>query len=314
MSQPTFRGVLVPALTPFQPDLSPDAGALLHHCRWLLEQGADGLVVFGTTSEANSLGVEERIKLLEHLLDNGIPGSALMPGTGTSALTDTVRLTAHAVSHGCAGVLMLPPFYYKDVSDAGLFASYSEVIQRVGATELHIYLYHIPPIAQVGISLELIGRLLDEYADTIVGLKDSSDDWQHTAVILKEYPALATFCGSEEYLLETLRNGGAGSITATGNVNPAGIRRIFERWQETDAESLQEGITRMRRCFDGYAPIPALKAIAADFYEAPGWRTVRPPLCALSETERAALMTTLGQLGFTMGGTLSDSGVSADDA
>jgi len=209
---------------------------------------------------------------------------------------------------------MLPPFYYKDISDAGLFASYSEVIQRVGATELHIYLYHIPPIAQVGISLELIGKLLDEYADTIVGLKDSSGDWQHTALILKEYPALATFCGSEEYLLETLRNGGVGSITATGNVNPAGIRRIFERWQETDAESLQEGITRMRRCFDDYAPIPALKAIAADFYEAPGWRTVRPPLCALSETERAALMTTLGQLGFTMGGTLSDSGVSADDA
>ncbi len=314
MSQPIFRGVLVPALTPFQPDLSPDAGAFLHHCRWLLEQGADGLVVFGTTSEANSLGVEERIKLLEHLLDNGIPASVLMPGTGTSALADTVRLTAHAVSHGCAGVLVLPPFYYKDVSDAGLFASYSEIVQRVGATALRIYLYHIPPIAQVGISLELIGRLLDDYADTIVGLKDSSGDWQHTASILKEFPALATFCGSEEFLLETMRNGGVGSITATGNVNPAGIRRVFERWQESDAESLQEGVTRMRRCFEGYAPIPALKAIAADFYEAPEWCTVRPPLCALSETEGAALMAELGQLGFSMAGAPSDSGLSASDA
>ncbi len=300
MSQPIFRGVLVPALTPFKPDLSPDAEAFVRHCRWLLAQGADGLAVFGTTSEANSLGVEERIMLLEHLLDNGVPAGVLMPGTGTSALADTVRLTAHAVSRGCAGVLMLPPFYYKDVSDSGLFASYSEVIERVGDTALKIYLYHIPPIAQVGISLDLIGRLLDNYADTIVGLKDSSSDWQNTAAILREYPALATFCGSEVFLLETLRNGGAGSITATANVNIAGIRKIFERWQESDAAMIQERVTNVRRCFEGYAPIPALKAVAAEFYEAPAWRTVRPPLCVLGETDRAALMAALGQLGFSM--------------
>ena len=300
MSQPIFRGVLVPALTPFKPDLSPDAEAFVRHCRWLLAQGADGLAVFGTTSEANSLGVEERIMLLEHLLDNGVPAGVLMPGTGTCALADTVRLTAHAVSRGCAGVLMLPPFYYKGVSDAGLFASYSEVIERVGDAALKIYLYHIPPIAQVGISLDLIGRLLDNYADTIVGLKDSSSDWQNTAAILREYPALATFCGSEVFLLETLRNGGAGSITATANVNIAGIRKIFERWQESDAAMIQERVTNVRRCFEGYAPIPALKAVAAEFYEAPAWRTVRPPLCVLDETDRAALMAALGQLGFSM--------------
>ncbi len=300
MSQPIFRGVLVPALTPFKPDLSPDAEALVRHCRWLLAQGADGLAVFGTTSEANSLGVEERIMLLEHLLDNGVPAGVLMPGTGTCALADTVRLSAHAVSRGCAGVLMLPPFYYKGVSDAGLFASYSEVIERVGDAALKIYLYHIPPIAQVGISLDLIGRLLDNYADTIVGLKDSSSDWQNTAAILREYPALATFCGSEVFLLETLRNGGAGSITATANVNIAGIRKIFERWQESDAAVIQERVTNIRRCFEGYAPIPALKAVAAEFYEAPAWRTVRPPLCVLDETDRAALMAALGQLGFSM--------------
>ncbi len=313
MSHPIFRGVLVPALTPFRADLSPDAEAFLRHCRWLLEQGADGLVVFGTTSEANSLGVEERLMLLEHLLDNGVPAAALMPGTGTSALADTVHLTAHAVSRGCAGVLMLPPFYYKDVSDAGLFASYSEVIERVGDAALKIYLYHIPPIAQVGISLDLIGRLLDDYADTIVGLKDSSGDWQNTAAVLREYPALATFCGSEVFLLETMRNGGAGSITATGNVNPAGIREIFERWQDSDADSIQERVTSIRDCFEGYSPIPALKSVAADFYGAPAWRTVRPPLCALDETDGVTLMAALGRLGFSMAGASSGPGVSASD-
>ena len=314
MSQPNFRGVLVPALTPFRADLSPDAEGFLRHCRWLLDQGADGLVVFGTTSEANSLGVEERMMLLEHLLDNGVPAGVLMPGTGTSALVETVQLTAHAVSRGCAGVLMLPPYYYKDVSDAGLFASYSEVIERVGDAALKVYLYHIPPIAQVGISLDLIGRLLNDFSDTIVGIKDSSGDWQNTAAILKEYPALATFCGSEVFLLETMRNGGAGSITATGNVNAAAIRELFERWQESDADSMQERVTGIRDRFEGYAAIPALKAVAADFYEAPAWRTVRPPLCALGETEGAALMAALGQFGFSMAGAPSDSGVSAGDA
>ena len=183
MSQPAFRGVLVPALTPFKPDLSPDVEAFARHCRWLLEQGADGLAVFGTTSEANSLSVDERMMLLDHLLDSGIPPGVLMPGTGMSALTDTVQLTAHAVSHGCAGVLMLPPYYYKGVSDEGLFASYSEIIQRVGETALNIYLYHIPPISQIGLSLDLIGRLLNDYPEIIVGLKDSSGNWQNLSLI-----------------------------------------------------------------------------------------------------------------------------------
>ncbi len=310
MSQGSFRGVLVPVLTPFKADLTPDAEAFLGHCRWLLDQGADGLAVFGTTSEANSLGVEERMSLLDYLLDNGVPPTVLMPGTGTSALTDTIRLTSQAVSHGCRGVLMLPPFYYKDVSDEGLFASYSEVIQRVGDTALKIYLYHIPPIAQVGISLTLIGRLLGEYPDAIAGLKDSSGDWQNTLAVLKEYPTLATFCASEVLLLKTLHNGGAGSITAVGNINLSGIRRIFERWQEEDAPSLQDQATRVNRCIRDYGLIPALKAVAANYYDALEWRTVRPPLRALQETKITAVMSRLRQLGFSMADTSPGSGTS----
>ena len=164
MTAKTFSGVLVPALTPFDSNLDPDADALLAHCRWLLDQGVDGLAVFGTTSEANSLGLEERMTLLEHLLENGIPANKLMPGTGMCALSETVKLTRHAVERGCRGVLMLPPFYYKAVNDDGLFASYAEVIERVGNSALHIYLYHIPPVSQVGLSLGLIGRLLSTSA------------------------------------------------------------------------------------------------------------------------------------------------------
>ena len=300
MAQSTFRGVLVPALTPFKKNLEPDTDAFLTHCQWLLQQGAAGLAVFGTTSEGNSLVAEERINLLEELIAGDISPAKLMPGTGTCALPETVRLTKHAVSRGCAGVLMLPPFYYKAVHDDALFASYSEVIQRVGHSGLRIYLYHIPPVAQVPISLTLIGRLLKHYPDVVVGLKDSSGDWNHTKAVLREYPTLATFCGSEIFLLDTLRHGGAGSITATANVNTKNICAVFERWKKPNADQYQAQITAVRRIFEDYAPIPALKSVVAECYGSSGWKTTRPPLNALGAEEEKSLMGALSRLGFSM--------------
>ena len=300
MAQSTFRGVLVPALTPFKKNLEPDTDAFLTHCQWLLQQGAAGLAVFGTTSEGNSLVAEERINLLEELIAGDISPAKLMPGTGTCALPETVRLTKHAVSKGCAGVLMLPPFYYKAVHDDALFASYSEIIQRVGHSSLRIYLYHIPPVAQVPISLTLIGRLLKHYPDVVVGLKDSSGDWNHTKAVLREYPTLATFCGSEIFLLDTLRHGGAGSITATANVNTKNICAVFERWKKPNADQYQAQITAVRRIFEDYAPIPALKSVVAECYGSSGWKTTRPPLNALGAEEEKSLMGALGRLGFSM--------------
>jgi len=302
MTAQAFNGVLVPALTPFKSNFDPDADALLTHCRWLLDQGVDGLAVFGTTSEANSLSVEERMNLLEHLLDNGIPPEKLMPGTGMCALSDTAKLTRHAVENGCRGVLMLPPFYYKAVADDGLFASYAEVIERVGSSELRVYLYHIPPVAQIGLSLGLIGRLLSSYPETITGLKDSSGDWDNTSAILREYPSLATFCGSEVFLLETMRHGGAGSITATANINAAQIRKLYRDWQSDGAEDLQASVTATRRAYEAFAMIPALKAVAADFYDAPDWQNLRPPLLSLDADQQQALLASLADAGFSMGG------------
>jgi len=300
MAQSTFRGVLVPALTPFKKNLEPDTNAFLTHCRWLLQQGAAGLAVFGTTSEGNSLVSEERMRMLEELIAGDISPAKLMPGTGTCALPETVRLTKHAVSRGCAGVLMLPPFYYKAVHDDALFASYSEIIQRVGHSGLRIYLYHIPPVAQVPISLTLIGRLLKNYPDVVVGLKDSSGDWNHTKTVLREYPTLATFCGSEVFLLDTLRHGGAGSITATANVNTKNICAVFEHWEKPNVDQHQAQITAIRKIFEDYAPIPALKSIVAEFYESPEWKTTRPPLNALGAEEEKSLIGALGELGFSM--------------
>jgi 4-hydroxy-tetrahydrodipicolinate synthase len=299
---PRIRGVLAPVVTPFGPDYAPDADRFVRHCRWLLDQGCAGLAVFGTNSEANSMSVEEKIELLDALVASGIPAAKLMPGTGHCALTDSLRLTRHAVRAGCAGVLTLPPFYYKDVTDEGLYRSFAAIIEGVADDRLQLYLYHIPPIAQVGISLALVERLLRAYPQAIAGIKDSSGDWTNTAALLDEFGGAGfdVFPGSEVFLLQALRRGGAGCITATGNVNPGAIARVYREWQSDGADALQEAITATRSVFQGYVMIPALKAAIAHHLGDPAWRTVRPPLVELDAAAESALLQQLADRGFAM--------------
>lgn len=297
-----FSGVLSPVVTPFDQNLGANAEKLESQCRWLLDQGV-GLAVFGTNSEANSLSVGEKAELLTALVEAGIPGERLMPGTGCCALTDTVELTRRAVSLGCGGVLMLPPFYYKGVSDDGLFRSYAEVIERVADSALRIYLYHIPPVAQVGLSISLIDRLVTAFPGTVVGIKDSSGDWNNTKAMLdRQWDDFHVFAGAETFLLDTLRNGGAGCISATANVNPGAIQRLFETWQQDDAEAQQTALDAVRAVVMSYPMIPALKATVARFRGDDAWSTVRPPLVALTRGQAESLAAELDELGFDMPG------------
>lgn len=241
--------------------------------------------------------------LLDRLIEGGIDPGRMMPGTGCCALTDTVQLTSHAVKLGCAGSLMLPPFYYKGVSDDGLFRSYAEIIERVGSSALRIYLYHIPPIAQVSISLDLIERLIKAYPNNVVGVKDSSGDWGNTESMLQRgWDDFRVFCGSESFLLQTMQQGGAGCISATANINPAAIHELFVDWQSANADSLQQGLNTIRDLTQSYPMIPALKSVVAAFGGRKEWGIVRPPLVALAEPERKALVAQLKQAGFSMPG------------
>ena len=182
-----------------------------------------------------------------------------MPGTGTCSLADTIVLTQHAMELGCGGVLMLPPFYYKGPSEEGLYRYFSEVIEGVGDDKLKVYLYHIPPVAQVGFSLPLIGRLMMAFPNTVAGLKDSSGDWSNTAAILAEYPKLEVFPGSEVFLLDGLKNGAAGCISATCNVSATAIRKVYDGWQAKSAEVEQQqaAITAIRKAIQAFPMIPA---------------------------------------------------------
>jgi len=298
-----LNGVFSPVITPFLADLSPDTNRMVRHCQWLVDQDV-GLAIFGTNSEANSLSVGEKINLFDALIEAGIPVERMMPGTGCCALSDSVELTRKVVQGGAKGVLMLPPFYYKGVSEDGLFASYSEIIQRVGDDRLRIYLYHIPQVSQVPISLGLIERLLKAFPNTIAGIKDSSGDWNNTKAMLDLYQpqGFDVFAGSESFLLANMRAGGAGCITATGNVNPSPIVNLYKTWQASDADVQQVNLDMIRNTFAKFPMIPALKAAVAHWAKDGQYATVRPPLVALTHSDADELIGALKALNFAMPG------------
>jgi len=244
------------------------------------------------------------MSLLDALVGAGLDPKRMMPGTGCCALTDSVKLSEHAVKLGCAGVLMLPPFYYKDVSEEGLYRSFSEVVERVGDARLRIYLYHIPPVAVVGITPGLVERLLKKYPQQIAGMKDSSGDWNNTKVFLDAFAksGFDIFPGSESFLLAALRNGGAGCISATANVNPAAIDRLYREWKNADADAQQEALNATRKATGQYIMIPALKQVIAHYASDPAWSTVRPPLTELTAAQAKKVIDDLDTLGFKMPG------------
>ena len=298
-----IKGVLSPVVTPFKADLAPDAERFVRQCRWLLSQNV-GLAVFGTNSEANSLSVEEKIELLDRLVGAGLDPARMMPGTGHCALPDSVRLTAHAMKLGCGGVLMLPPFYYKGVSDDGLFRSFAEVIERVGEARLRVYVYHIPPVSQVPITLGVVERLLKAYPTRTAGMKDSGGEWKNTQAFLDAFATSGfdVFAGSETFLLQNMRAGGAGCISATANVHPGPIAQLYDTWQAADADRQQARLDEIRGVFAKFPMIPALKAAVAHYGVDAAWPTVRPPLVALTPEQSKALVTELDAKKFTMPG------------
>ena len=298
-----IRGALAPVLTPFTDKLEPDSRRFIAHCRWLVDNHA-GLAIFGTNSEAASFSTSERLALTDALLAAGIPSDKLMPGTGACALPDAVDLSRHASKAGAAGLLVLPPFFFKGVSEDGVFAYYAEIIERVGSGCAPIYLYHIPQFTYVPITLSLIERLLKRYPTVIAGAKDSSGDWSNTKAMLDNYAAdgFDVFPASESFLSAALPLGAAGCISATVNMNPAGIHRIIEGWQGPDAAALQEAADQVRKVFQGGYMIPAMKHAVALYSGQPQWKSVRPPLTQLNEETAQKLQSDLQAIQFAMPG------------
>ncbi|MBC8337810.1 MAG: dihydrodipicolinate synthase family protein [Rhodospirillales bacterium] len=296
-----FSGVYAAALTPQTDNGTPDVGLMASHCRWLLDNGCDGLAILGTTGEANSFSVDEKIALLDGLAEAGIPGDTLMPGTGACAIPDAVALTRAALKNGAPGVLMLPPFYYKNPSDDGLFAAYSEIIQQVGDADLKICLYHFPQMSTVPISYALIERLLKEYPDTVAGMKDSSGDADNMIGAAKAFPGFAVFAGSDELMLPLIEAGGAGCITACANVGSKLAGEVYQGWKNgDDVQATHETLTAVRNAIVKFPLSTALKTLMARHSGTDGWLNIRPPLMRMNDADRDALFDAFDAIGFSI--------------
>jgi 4-hydroxy-tetrahydrodipicolinate synthase len=293
-----FAHVTAAITTPFRPDdLSVDFELLVRHAHWLLGNGCDGLVLFGTTGEAASLSLAERIAILERLLKSGIEPRRVLVGTSACAVADVVELTRRCAELGCAGALIMPPFFFKGVSVDGALRFYAEVFAVCGKALPPVYLYHIPQNSGVAVGPELVGRLLERFGAKIRGYKDSSGQWANTAEIRARFPQLETFVGSEALLLSNLNAGGAGCISASVNVQPAATRELYDNWRSAQAASLHEAVSGVRKTLECAGPIiTSTKAAVAALHCEPAWAIPRPPLDALPQRQREALESQLREL------------------
>jgi 4-hydroxy-tetrahydrodipicolinate synthase len=271
------KGIYTATLTPLNNDLSVNYNLLIKHMEWLLEQGSTGICLMGTTGEANSFTVKERKEVLDKVVAAGIDPSLLLVGTGTCSLGDTIELTSHAVGNGVGGVLMLPPFFYKNISDEGLLEYFRLVIEEVDNQDLKIYLYHFPKMTGVPFTLELIEKLLDAYPDEIVGIKDSSGDILGMQKICESLPGFQIYAGSEKFLLNNLRCGGPGCISATFNASIKHGVAVYHHWSDDNADELQEKLTALRSRFEVTSFVSGLKYLYAQWTGNDLWLNMRPP-------------------------------------
>ncbi|MGH6992031.1 MAG: dihydrodipicolinate synthase family protein [Caulobacteraceae bacterium] len=297
MTKPPPR-VLAAIATPFEPGGGRiDHALLADHARWLLASGCDGLVLFGTTGEAASCSLGERQAALDALVADGVDPGRLIVGTGLCSVAETVALTRHAWRARVFGVLVLPPFYFKEADAEGLRRHFGGVIAACGAELPPIHLYHIPQVSGVPLGPDIVATLLDEHAEAIVGYKDSSGDWSNTAALLERFPGFRVYVGSETLLLRALAAGGAGVISATTNVQPEAAARLVADWRGPAAKAQQERLTAVRRAMEAFRPlIGPTKALLAEIHGREAWAEPRPPLSPLSSGERARLLADLRAL------------------
>ena len=295
-----IKGLISPILSPFDDNLNFNQEMYNELAKDLLSTGCSGLAPFGTTGEALSVSNDERMQALENLIKSGVSPNKLIPGTGLCNFPDTVKISRHAIELGCKGVMTLPAFYFKDVTDEGLFQYYERLIDEINHPNLKIYLYHIPQVSGVGLSIPLVKKLRSTYPDIIVGIKDSSGVWENTEQLLS-IDGLIVYPGAELPVIDAIKLGGPGCISATANFNPTNIAQVIDlshdgKWDQ--AEEVHKDVKEVRYLFQDYSAIPAQKAMLAIKYKDDRWKNIRPPLVQISEQRSSELAGKLRNHGF----------------
>ena len=295
-----INGIYSAALTPINDDLSINKNLYLEHCQYLMKQGHDGLAIFGTTGEANSFSIKEKCDTIDFLLSNNLDSNLLIPGTGSSSVEDAIQLTKFAEKNKSRAVLLLPPFYYKNVSDEGIINYFRKIIETVGSSDFHYLLYNIPQTTSVVLNFNIIETLLKLYPNNIVGIKDSSGNIDSMLKTVKYFQDLALFCGHDSLALKIYKRGGAGAITAGTNI--AGrllsfiINNINKEKEIEDFNSYQALLEQIRETITLEEPISVMKAYFSIINKNPDWNKVMPPLKSLDNPSNSKTIIRLIEL------------------
>lgn len=295
-----IHGVHCAAATPVTEDGRPNLPLYVAHCKALIDEGCHGIAMLGTTGEANSFGLHDRMALLDGTIEGGLAPETLLPGTSAPSVADTLELTRHAVKAGAKGVVLLPPYYYKGVSDEGLYRFYSRVIEGVGDSFRMVF-YHIPQVTQIPISHDLIDRLMTAFPEVAVGIKDSSGDLDNMKAMCDRFPNLGVLAGADPLMLPVLQMGGAGCITATSNLRSDALRVVWEGWNDPsradEVKAAQDRINAWRTLSNKFVQLPTVKAMVARSRGDMGWLKPLPPLVELTEEQRAEVWAEMEKLG-----------------
>ena len=296
---PPRKGIWAATITPLTENFTPDIGRFIRVGRWQLERGCHGLAMLGTTGEANSIALADRLELIKASCQE-FGGDRLIIGAGACALGDVVRLIETALAGGCNEALVLPPWFYP-ADDDGVFAFFSALMDRFRGSGLRVYLYHHPKAAGVAFSHDLIARLLDAYPEGIVGMKDSSGDWSNMAENLRRFPGFSVMPGSETFLLSGLQAGAVGCISASFNVlSKLGyeVWRAFEAGETAQAEAAQQRLSALRAALQTFPLVSANKVLLAQLLGDDEFARVAPPLTQLSTETIQKLCQTIDEAGY----------------
>ena len=260
------------------------------------DHGCQGICIAGTTGEANSLSMDERKLLLENVLEGGIDPKAILLGVGCCSFPETIELANHGIQLGVGGLLVLPPFFYTPVTNQGLLSYFSRLMDAVGHTDASIYLYHIPRLTGVPFTIDFIHELHQKYPNLLTGIKDSSNDWVHIQSMVREFPELDVFCGSEQFLTDTLNAGGKGCIAATVNITASLAGEVFRKFHQGVPGNEQEKLNEIRAVFEKAPMIAGVKFVKSILDNQPEWSRVRAPLSELEEVHKRELEPLIGTI------------------
>ena len=296
--QHLIEGLWCATLTPVTADGAIDSARFAAHVHWLFSQGVAGIAPFGTTGEGQSFSVDERRAGLDALLAS-VPAPRMLPGTGCASLAETIALTRHSTQAGCVASLVLPPFFWKDPSDDGLFTWYARLIEGVNDPRLRIFLYHLPQLSSVPLSVDLVARLAAAFPGTVAGIKDSQGKWENTAALLTRVPQLTIVIGHEPDLPRLIAAGGAGTICGVANVYPHVVEALLSHDATSEAKAR---IAKFIEITFMQPFLPAFKCMVADRTGDAAWRHVRPPLLPLTDEQHRTLRASLDGAGFMKDG------------